>query len=180
MVQLETLAGQQRQLAEAAQSLSEKVATLRVSCWLLKKTAREMRRVADLLQQGGAGAATQESQQVVRAQLSRLLQIWQADAPVNSATSESVQPQDQDPPWSTDAVRDGMSLPPAEIQLLVFLQRDLNQRTRRLSNQREPGKEPTEQTKRLLGELAQQQGQLANLLEQLLSSAGPEEVRPSR
>ena len=176
----EALAEQQAQLCETTLSLSEDAASLQVLSWALKQVAAEMRRAADLLRQYDVGLATQESQQVARTQLSRLLQIWQTDTRAKPATSESPESPDQNPPPSTDPSGDALSLPSSEIRLLLLLQQDLNQRTRQLASRRSSDQEPDEHMTQQLGELARQQGQLAELLVQLLSAPQAEAETPSR
>lgn len=135
-----------------------------------------MRLAAQELQLNRVGNATQQ-QQAVDALLEQVLGLLQR-APQNTGHTPIATPTQQSDPQAemqaalpAEPPRGNAAVPPAEIQLLAMLQRQLNQQTQECHDRLVAAGGSDDDAERQLKALAMQQGELAELLNRLLSAA---------
>jgi hypothetical protein len=164
-------------LARAQRGLSEEAATLAADVQSpafavsLRGAGREMERAATGLERNDAGEASQQSQQAALHRLKQLRQVL-ADAPPGG---------NREPPAPKDNEHENADQPPnvqsvTELKLLLLLQQELNRRTSELDAQKKKAGELTPEILRQIADLAAEQGQVAKIVQKLLTRSPADEA----
>ncbi|MCA9220177.1 MAG: hypothetical protein KDA71_07595, partial [Planctomycetales bacterium] len=164
---VQLLAEEQRTLAAEVRGLADELASAEAFSVGLQGAEREMLRAASRLDRGETNETTQRYQQSA---LARLKQVQEAlgdgaaprDADNNPQQGESQQPGNNAPP--ADTVR-ALS----ELKLIKLMQLEINRRTTELERLRNRTGELDDEQLRELRDLADEQGQLAELLDRLVA-----------
>ncbi|MCA9202243.1 MAG: hypothetical protein KDA59_04330, partial [Planctomycetales bacterium] len=164
---VQLLAEEQRTLAAEVRGLADELASAEAFSVGLQGAEREMLRAASRLDRGETNETTQRYQQSA---LARLKQVQEAlgdgaaprDADDNPQQGESQQPGNNAPP--ADTVR-ALS----ELKLIKLMQLEINRRTTELERLRNRTGELDDEQLRELRDLADEQGQLAELLDRLVA-----------
>ena len=136
--------------------------------WLLWQTASQMEEAAELLKAADAGQITQEKQQRARDQLQRLTELLSVEETPTPPLGETQPIPKRDAQAPGERERQSAQVPRLEIELLLAYQQALNQRVAALRNRIPQTAPPESAAMRELSELARQQGELANLLNELI------------
>jgi hypothetical protein len=166
------LAAQERSLAEATTALAEKVRAAAAFVLAFRGATQDMERAARQLELADTGEAAQRPQQNALARLRQVLAALQRDPAAGQPPQDKqspAQPPGNQPP--SDAVQRL-----AELKLLKSMQEEIHRRTVALESLRVRKGSLTPEHVRELGELARQQGQLADLLANM---SPPREDKPS-
>ena len=161
------LAGQQRTLATETGIFSEKVARAPVFRLGLEGAVREMARAARGLDRRDPGPLTQQPE---TAALTRLQQLAEALKQTPAESEPRDQPPGQPPQDSGMSPQDAMRIL-AELKLVRLMQKEINQRTSELETQHANGDNWSDEQQREVSDLAVEQGQLADLVLELLRQA---------
>ncbi|MEX2173403.1 MAG: hypothetical protein WD872_03520, partial [Pirellulaceae bacterium] len=166
---LASVAAEQRQIADEAETLRIKMTATASFAFALESARGEMLRAAGLLEQRQTGPGVQEAEQAAAARLSHILAALKPDdasAPAGDPPPE--QPASPPPHQGGDALN---SL--AELKLLQLLQGEINRRTAELEVVRsQQGELASEQTSEL-DALATEQGRLAEMVLNLIQESAP-------
>ncbi len=167
------LSAQQRNLATETGIQAEKVARARAFQLGLEGATREMARAARGLDRRDPGPSTQQAE---RGALSRLEQLAEA------LRQEPAEPEPQEPPPGQNPQNAPMSPEEAvrmlaELKLVRLMQEQINQRTEQLETLRIEKGEWTAEQRQEASDLAREQGQLADLVLELLERASAQADR---
>ncbi len=163
---LKQTAGEQRALADETANVGQTLASAKAFVLTLDAAQRAMLLAADSLERGETGSAAVKS---AAAALARLEQLLAALKPDESSPSEP-----QDPPEGNGGQNQGnqptlQNL--AELKLLKLMQETINQRTMELEDARRKAGKLTDEQDREVESLAQEQGQLADRVLEMIQAA---------
>ena len=164
---LQDLAAVQQQLAEDTLSAARANEGWPVLVLGLRGAARYMESASDRLKEGLTDELTKKQQDQAAARLSQIAQALQEDPPEEWEPGE---PQPDDEPMADEASEDTFQAL-TELKLLKLMQMQIQQRTEVLSERLDEAPEP-EPLEIELDELAQEQGELADLLFDLAEQLG--------
>lgn len=157
---LQTVISDQRRVAEETESLAADLQSPTFAL-TLRGASVEMRRALGKLARNEVGKATQQAQQAALNRLGQMRKVLEERAEESSAQPESQQeePQEDQPP-NVQSVN--------ELKLLLLLQQELNRRTKELDAQRLPGADLSAELMQQIAGLAAEQGQVAQIVQNLL------------
>ena len=163
---LKQTASEQRSLAEETANVGQSLASAKAFVLTLDAAQRAMLLAADSLEKGETGSATVKS---AGAALARLEQLLAALQPEEGSPMEP-----QDPPDGAGGQDQGnqptlQNL--AELKLLKLMQEAINKRTAELEEARRKSGQLTEEQDREVESLAQEQGQLADRVLEMIQAA---------
>lgn len=177
LLTLRDLADTQRGLKDETDRLVEKLSAAEVFALALKGAARSMQRAGDLLAERDVGLPTQKAEEAARQRFVSLIEALKQDPNEQRAEGENAEEaaggdnaagQDQGPP--TDGIP---TL--AQLKMLITLQRELNERTVELFEQRNKSGRLSAADEAELATLAEEQAQLADLVRNLTQPAAAAE-----
>jgi hypothetical protein len=165
---LGTLAREQRAVGTESASLAEKLAAAPAFALGLRGALREMDRAARGLERQDTGPATQQAEHGALVRLQQMQDALKRDAPAPPDGQKPQNPPDQgnQPPPSDATGR------LAELKLLKLMQQEVNRRTGELEAMRLRAGTLTEDQLVALGQLAEEQGRLAELIGELSGQGG--------
>lgn len=163
---LRQIAGEQRTLAEETLQMGTMLGSAKAFVLTLDAAQRKMLLAADALERGETGSSAVEEE---TAALARLEQLLAALRPEEASPAET-----QDPPPPGDGPDQGnqptlQNL--AELKLLRLMQETIHKRTAALEQSRATTGKLTEDQSRELDSLANEQGQLADRVLEMISAA---------
>jgi hypothetical protein len=174
LVSLRDLSKAQQALADEAARIADKLAAAEVFALALKGVVGQMQSSAERLSQRETGKPTQESQETTRRRLVDLVEALKPDQPGPQGGQAAAEQQGgggQNDKQPTDGIP-GI----AQIKLLLALQKELLTRTTHLDGLRDKAGRLPDAARAELEKIADEQGQLADLLRNLtLSSASSDE-----
>ena len=176
---LRDLSKAQQALADEAGRIADKLAAAEVFALALKGVVGQMQMSAERLAQRETGKPTQEAQETTRRRLVDLVEALKPEQPGPNGGQAAAGGQEggggQDDKQPTDGIP-GV----AQIKLLVALQRELLTRTTRLDGLRDKAGQLPEAARAELEKIADEQGQLADLLRNLTLSAASNDEEDER
>jgi hypothetical protein len=162
------LAQQQRVLAEQTEDFGQSLERSAAFALGLRGVGREMDRAAAGLEADDTGATTQQAEQAAIRRLQQMVEALDRDSQGNQPPEDSPPPDggSQSPPTGDDIQR------LAELKLLKLMQEEINLRTKQIEEQQPEDREMTGAQAQDLVDLAEEQGQLADLLFDLTQELG--------
>ncbi len=160
------LGHQQEALSSDTTDLAGTLAGAETFQFLLKIAAGEINRTAARLAERDTGHATVELEQDVLARLQQL-----AAALKQPQANGGNKAGDNGGGNGGAGQQGGQQRSLAEVRLLQLMQEDLNRRTRRLDEAISRGQGPTDEQRRQLADLTQEQGRLAEIIAKLAADA---------
>ncbi|MBC7853072.1 MAG: hypothetical protein IAF94_06525, partial [Pirellulaceae bacterium] len=163
---LRQIASEQRSLADETANVGQSLASVKAFVLTLDAAQRAMLLSADFLEKGDTGPAAVKSASSALARLEQLLAALQPDE------SSPMEPQD---PLSGAGGQNQGNQPTlqslAELKLLKLMQETINKRTAELDEARGKTGQLTEEQDREVESLAQEQGQLADRVLEMIQAA---------
>ena len=164
---LKQAAGEERSLADETAQVGQTLASAKAFVLTLDVAQREMLLAAAAMDKGETGAATVKA---ATAALARLEQLLAALKPDEGSPMEP-----QDPPEGNGGQNQGGNQPTlqnlAELKLLKLMQETINKWTAELEEARRKTGQLTEEQEREVDALAQEQGQLADRVLEMIRAA---------
>jgi len=168
---LRDLARLEQSLQAQAAGLAEGMAAAAAFHTVLVGVAGEMGHAADALQRGQTGPAAQQPQQDALARLDLILQALEPEKPgAEPSGGGDGTGQAGTPPGGVQTL--------SEIKLLKLLQEDINLRTEKLSAPPAAAGQPGDEHRKLLGQLSEEQGRLADLVLRLAPPESKQKQEP--
>lgn len=169
LVSLRDLSKAQQALAEEAARIADKLAAAEVFALALKGVVGQMQSSAERLAQRETGKPTQESQETTRRRLVDLVEALKPDRPGPQGGQADASEQEGGGGQGDKQPTDGIP-GIAQIKLLLALQKELLTRTTRLDGLRDKAGRLPDAARNELERIADEQGQLADLLRNLTLS----------
>jgi len=175
---LRDLTQAQRNLVEESNRIAEKLSAAEVFALALKGAVTQMKLAADRLAERDAGALAQKPQEAARKRLVDLVEALKSEPPGEPGPPEGDAASDQQGGGSGGRQEgpptDGIPTL-AQIKMLIVLQRDLSSRTAELEQLRGKDGHLPPSAQEQLDAIAQEQGELADLVRNLSSIASDDD-----
>jgi Domain of unknown function (DUF4175) len=164
------LARQEQTLAGESQDLAKSLVAAEVFQFVLDAAARDMTQATERLSARDTGEPAQRAERSALERIAQVLDAMKPDGQQQAADEPSAGEGGQGGQGGGGSVRSM-----AEIKLLKLMQEQLNGRTRALELARDANQSLTDDQRREVASLAEEQGRLADLL---LDMVKPEESKP--
>ena len=166
----------QRDLAEETGRIAEKLAAAEVFALALQGALVPMRLASDRIAERETGVETQQAQAAARQRLADLVDALKPEPP---GPPEGEPPAEQAGGGSGEQGPQSDGIPNlAQVKLLILLQKELSARTAKVEQQRGKDGRLPRSAQEQLESIAREQGQLADLVRNLSSSAPDDDEEP--